>query len=1211
MAINFNVNPYYDDYDENKGFHRILFKPGVAVQARELTQLQTIMQKQVERVGKHFFEEGAMVIPGQISIDTNVKAVKLTVASVGSTNLSTLFDGENKIIVGNSTGVEALVLLGINAEGDDPPTLIVRFTKTGSNFTTNEFSASETVTIQGTSTVFVTNATQAVFSSSMASIQEGVYFAGNNFIKVLAQSIPLEKYTNTPSYRVGLTLSESIVTEIDDSTLFDNAIGTTNESAPGADRFKMELLLTKLDIISEFDQDFFELARIDNGVILKTVNRTQYNILEKTLARRTFEESGNYTVNPFRIQIREHRNNDRGQWATGQAYLRKDVVINNGNIYVATNSGTSGASAPTHILGEVSDGAVNWIYTQSPAFNRGFSITGSEENLSVGIEPGKAYINGYEIEKIATQYLTVSKARNTRAISGEKIDVTVGNYALVSNVKLASTQSVFDLSKFPKVKLYSDLDSTAEVGSARIRGVYYHSGNASLANSVFKLSLFNINLNDNISFRRDVKSFKANATGTTNFISTVAGYELNPGVNTDYVELPQTISVSTTAVTGQGTSFTNDFKIGDYIYIDSTKELRKVSAIINDYSLTISALGTTATNSKYYRAEMVLREPENTPALFSMPYDGIKETTNPIYYVMTPIEAKAVGGTLTITAANVVPTTMTTNDIVIFDRTYGGNVQSAGTLTVNLGGLGFSISGLTGTNDYTVLAPIKKTSSPKTKTSTIKSQIIVNDGAKGSTVLLENFDVYRIDAVKQIGVFANNQTGNVDITHWYTFDNGQRPTHYERSVLLRKPGFPSPTGNIRVDYRYFAHSSGGDYFDASSYNNINYEDIPVVGGFIRLSDVLDFRPTLASPLLGRTSLGDNESGFESSYLPHRNYNMTLDYQHYLSRIDKISMDFRGNIFVTPGASAVIPRDPESLVSGMSLYKLNLSPYTFYPNPPSVNISYIDNKRYTMRDIGEIEQRLQNVEYYTALSLLEQDTAALSIRDAQGLERYKNGFIVDNFEGHGVGEVTSIDYRCAIDMENNELRPTHTMNNVNLIEKFPSTRSTNGYQVTGDLITLKYTDKVLIDQPYASAIPGDTGPALNINPFAIAPYNGSLQLNPPADEWFEVEQRPDIIVDQEGDFNATVASLQATGALGTVWNAWQTQWTGTTVGGALTVEALSPAGQFFYSGEEWASQYTPGSVFVDTIFSLSDEATQAKILANRQALWAADSGGSTW
>ena len=53
MAINtdFNVDPYYDDFDEDKKFLRVLFKPGYAVQARELTQLQSILQKQVERFG--------------------------------------------------------------------------------------------------------------------------------------------------------------------------------------------------------------------------------------------------------------------------------------------------------------------------------------------------------------------------------------------------------------------------------------------------------------------------------------------------------------------------------------------------------------------------------------------------------------------------------------------------------------------------------------------------------------------------------------------------------------------------------------------------------------------------------------------------------------------------------------------------------------------------------------------------------------------------------------------------------------------------------------------------------------------------------------------------------------------------------------------------------------------------------------------------------
>ena len=62
----FNLSPYYDDFNESKKFHRILFRPSFAVQARELTQSQSILQNQVERISDHLFEKGAMVIPGEI-----------------------------------------------------------------------------------------------------------------------------------------------------------------------------------------------------------------------------------------------------------------------------------------------------------------------------------------------------------------------------------------------------------------------------------------------------------------------------------------------------------------------------------------------------------------------------------------------------------------------------------------------------------------------------------------------------------------------------------------------------------------------------------------------------------------------------------------------------------------------------------------------------------------------------------------------------------------------------------------------------------------------------------------------------------------------------------------------------------------------------------------------------------------------------------------
>ena len=71
MATNFNVSPYYDAYSDDKLFNRILFRPAFAVQARELTQLQTILQNQITRFGQHMFKDGSQIIPGEITFFAN------------------------------------------------------------------------------------------------------------------------------------------------------------------------------------------------------------------------------------------------------------------------------------------------------------------------------------------------------------------------------------------------------------------------------------------------------------------------------------------------------------------------------------------------------------------------------------------------------------------------------------------------------------------------------------------------------------------------------------------------------------------------------------------------------------------------------------------------------------------------------------------------------------------------------------------------------------------------------------------------------------------------------------------------------------------------------------------------------------------------------------------------------------------------------------
>jgi len=105
---------------------------------------------------------------------------------------------------------------------------------------------------------------------------------------------------------------------------------------------------------------------------------------------------------------------------------------------------------------------------------------------------------------------------------------------------------------------------------------------------------------------------------------------------------------------------------------------------------------------------------------------------------------------------------------------------------------------------------------------------------------------------------------------------------------------------------------------------------------------------------------------------------------------------------------------------MKLAQVDLPAYTF--SPKDATVTRFKTQRFTMRDIGRLKDRLETVESLTALSLLERDAESFEIQDQNGLNRFKSGFVVDNFSGHRVGDAANKDYRIAVDQENNELRP---------------------------------------------------------------------------------------------------------------------------------------------------------------------------------------------
>ena len=251
----FNVSPYYDDYAESKNFHRILFRPAFAVQARELTQAQTITQNQINKFGDHVFKNGAMVIPGQVSIDTSYYAVKLT--SKSAANVSTY---EGTTMTGGTSGITAYVVGSEATDGTDPDTLYVKYNKSGTNNTDIVFTDGETITSDGAgSPTCVVNTTA---TGSAAGVQAGTYYINGYFVEVSASTLVLDKYTNTPTYRIGLQVTESFVAPGDDSSLNDNATGSSNQNAPGAHRFKITLTLAKKTTSATDDTNFIEIARV-------------------------------------------------------------------------------------------------------------------------------------------------------------------------------------------------------------------------------------------------------------------------------------------------------------------------------------------------------------------------------------------------------------------------------------------------------------------------------------------------------------------------------------------------------------------------------------------------------------------------------------------------------------------------------------------------------------------------------------------------------------------------------------------------------------------------------------------------------------------------------------------------------------------------------------------------------------------------------------
>jgi hypothetical protein len=403
--------------------------------------------------------------------------------------------------------------------------------------------------------------------------------------------------------------------------------------------------------------------------------------------------------------------------------------------------------------------------------------------------------------------------------------------------------------------------------------------------------------------------------------------------------------------------------------------------------------------------------------------------------------------------------------------------------------------------------------------------------------------------------------GSINIKNSYLFDDGQRDNFYDIARIVRKTSVAAPTGRLLIVYDYLEHGAG-DVFTVDSYvdiaNQMDYEDIPTYtatkvdpespapAGQFPLRDSYDFRPRVAD-IAGTSSTLEtvDEITGNSFDFYSRQYSGTAsstvdfckpgsliqsDLEYYLPRTSFVVIDTRGAINVIDA-----PKDRADLpVDVMKLATISLPAFTF--KPEDVRITRTRNQRFTMKDIGKINDRLSTVEKITTLSLLERNAADFEVLDANGLNRFKSGFIVDNFQGHSVGDAYHKDYRNSMDFQSGELRPLHVSKSVDLEENVTTdaARTSAGYQKTGDLITLPYTEVVLTEQPYASTVE-------RVAPYLTATWKGFVSLDPTQDNWMETEIAPQLVINREGNYDAVVAAIGNN--MGAVWNGWQTTWQG--------------------------------------------------------------------
>ena len=526
---------------------------------------------------------------------------------------------------------------------------------------------------------------------------------------------------------------------------------------------------------------------------------------------------------------------------------------------------------------------------------------------------------------------------------------------------------------------------------------------------------------------------------------------------------------------------------------EAFRNVKSVGTSVNNY------FDITLDNSK-----AVLKEPTNDYSLLSLPKGRPSTITDLIYTAQRKFSSVSANssGVVTLTGVSGNPgEAYASTSNFIFAKADSDISTISPTITLSGGATGGTADFGTGntivsSSNIEYAAYITKTqTTPKTKTLTNLSLVdaVESDGAGLKFLNLRRADIFSVDEI------VNAADSSQDLASRFLIDNGQRPSRYEPGRLILKNGFSAPSGNVSVKFKFLDPSSSGDYFSVNSYSGqVDYDKIPSyrtpAGLTVNLRNVLDFR-----------SVADSAGNFGTSgstmiELPQNGTNITADVTYNLAQSAKLAIDKNSNLSLNFGPSGFFPMPPTREEGTLPLYDITLNPKTL--NDSDVQLSKINFRRFTMKDVGNLATRIDRLEEFTTLNLLEVDTKNFEVLDSAGNNRTKAGFFVDDFKDHRFSSIrTPNDHRSSIDIVRKQLRALQQEDTIRMI--YDSDASTNTV-IKGDNVYPRFDEASFIDQTTASK-------AIQINPFAVTVYNGNIVLSPSSDEWRDTERLPDKIV----------------------------------------------------------------------------------------------------